>query len=196
MKVGDDHDRDMKKINKFRSICGQEVYLRVDASGTWEEMEAIEKINRMPRVGVNACESPLIAVNHVFANDNPERINKNAEKTAVAIVKVREKFPINIIEHFVDLDDGFTSSLFKHKVVDIVNIVPSQGGGLRRRQRLSHTSQTSNIPALLGSSVKLGIGASTFVHLVVSSENAKLPSDWVGLGLLTDDINHEPFIYQ
>ena len=51
MKVGDDHDRDMQRISKFRTICGPEVYLRVDASGNWEEKEAIEKINDMSKAG-------------------------------------------------------------------------------------------------------------------------------------------------
>ena len=76
MKVGDDHDRDMQRISKFRTICGPEVYLRVDASGNWEEKEAIEKINDMSKAGVNACESPLLVVNRAVANDNPEKINK------------------------------------------------------------------------------------------------------------------------
>ena len=195
MKVGDDHDRDMQRISKFRNICGPEVYLRVDASGTWEEKEAIEKINDMSQAGVNACESPLLVVNRAVANDNPERINKNAEKAAQALAKIRKNSPIKIIEHLADLDDGFTSSLIRYKAVDIVNIIPSQGGGILRGQRLIHTSQTASLPALLGSTVELGIGTAAFVHLAVSSENVTISSDLVGPGILVDDIISEPFLY-
>ena len=195
MKVGDDHDRDMQRISKFRTICGPEVYLRVDASGNWEEKEAIEKINDMSKAGVNACESPLLVVNRAVANDNPEKINKNADKAALALAKIREKSPIKIIERLADLDDGFTTSLIRYKAVDIVNIVPSQGGGILRGQRLIHTSQTANVPVLLGSTVELGIGTAAFVHLAVSSENVKISSDLVGPGILVDDIISEPFLY-
>ena len=195
MKVGDDHDRDMQRISKFRTICGPEVYLRVDASGNWEEKEAIEKINDMSKAGVNACESPLLVVNRAVANDNPEKINKNADKAALALAKIREKSPIKIIEHLADLDDGFTTSLIRYKAVDIVNIVPSQGGGILRGQRLIHTSQTANVPVLLGSTVELGIGTAAFVHLAVSSENVEISSDLVGPGILVDDIISEPFLY-
>ena len=195
MKVGDDHDRDMQRISKFRTICGPEVYLRVDASGNWEEKEAIEKINDMSKARVNACESQLLVVNRSVANDNPEKINKNADKAALALAKIREKSPIKIIEHLADLDDGFTTSLIRYKAVDIVNIVPSQGGGILRGQRLIHTSQTANVPVLLGSTVELGIGTAAFVHLAVSSENVKISSDLVGPGILVDDIISEPFLY-
>jgi len=195
MKVGDDHERDMQRITKFRNICGPEVYLRVDASGNWEEKEAIEKINDMSQAGVNACESPLLVVNRAVANDNPEKINKNADKAALALAKIREKSPIKIIEHLADLDDGFTSSLIRYKAVDIVNIVPSQGGGILRGKRLIHTSQTASLPALLGSTVELGIGTAAFVHLAVSSGNVTVSSDLVGPGILVDDIITEPFLY-
>ena len=124
-----------------------------------------------------------------------EKINKNADKAALALAKIREKSPIKIIEHLADLDDGFTTSLIRYKAVDIVNIVPSQGGGILRGQRLIHTSQTANVPVLLGSTVELGIGTAAFVNLAVSSENVKISSDLVGPGILVDDIISEPFLY-
>ena len=58
-----------------------------------------------------------------------------------------------------------------------------------------HTSQTANVPVLLGSTVELGIGTAAFVHLAVSSENVKISSDLVGPGILVEDIISEPFLY-
>ena len=65
-----------------------------------------------------------------------------------------------------------------------------------RGQRLIHVAQTAGLPALLGSTVELGVGTAAFVHLAVSASNVTVPSDLVGPGLLVDDIIKEPFLYQ
>lgn len=193
LKVGEDHARDLARIELFRRIAGPDIYLRVDASGAWEEEEAIQKIRDMGAVGVNACETPVVAVNRAIANDHPESINANADAAAQSLARVRAASPIGIIEHVADLGDVFSAALVRHRAVDTINVIPSQGGGVLRGQRLIHAAETAGIPALLGSTIEMGPGTAAFVHLAVASRNVSVSSDLVSPGLLVDDICKMPF---
>ena len=158
LKVGEDHERDLARIRILREIAGKEVFLKVDVSGAWDRSEAIPKLRDMADAGVDACETPISEVNRAVANDRPELINKNADSIARKLASIREASPLKIIEHVADLDDGFLTALIRHRSVDIVNIIPSQGRGLRRAKRLAHAAEVAGIPALLGSTIELGLG--------------------------------------
>ncbi len=195
-KVGTDHQRDLERIRLFRAIAGPDTYLRVDASGVWEEAEAITKITEMAAAGINGCETPTVAVNRGIANDHPERIEANADEAARSLARVRTQVPVDIIEHVADLGDVLCAALAAHRAVDFINVIPSQGGGLLRAQRLVHTAQTAGIPALLGSTIELGPGTAAFLHLAVASPNISVSSDLVSPGLLVDDVCTQPFRYR
>ncbi len=196
MKVGEDHQRDLACIARFREVAGPETYLRVDASGAWAEDEAIAKLTEMAAYGIDACETPVEAVSRPLANEYPERINANAEGAARSLARVRKAVPVPIIEHVADLSDAFAAELLRHRAVDVINVVPAQGGGLLRSQRLIHTAETAGMAALLGSTVELGPGTAAMVHLALATSNLSVSSDLVGPGLLVDDICKEPFRYQ
>lgn len=193
LKVGDDHRRDLARIGIFREIAGPDVYLKVDASGVWEEAEAIQKLKDVSEAGADACETPIVAASRPVANDNPELINANADDVARALARVRAESPIAIIEHVADLDDGFSAALARHSAVDVINVIPSQGGGILRSQRLIHVAETAGIPALLGSTIEMGPGTAAFLHLAIASKNVTIPSDLVSPKLLVDDICKLPF---
>ncbi len=196
MKVGGDPGRDLERVRRFREVAGPDTYLRGDASGAWTEEEAVERLCELAAAGVHACETPVDAVSRPVVNDQPERINRDPDGVTAVLARVRERSPIDIIEHVADLDDAFTASVVRHRAVDVVNVIPSQGGGLLRGQRLIHTAGSGGIPVLLGSTVELGPGTAAFVHLAVASANVTVPSDLVSPGLLVDDICATPFEYR
>ena len=196
MKVGGDPGRDLERVRRFREVAGSDIYLRGDASGAWTEEEAVERLRELAAAGVHACETPVDAVSRPVVNDHPERINRDPDAVTAVLARVRERSPIDIIEHVADLDDAFTASVVRHRAVDVINVIPSQGGGLLRGQRLIHTAGSGGIPVLLGSTVELGPGTAAFVHLAVASANVTVPSDLVSPGLLVDDICATPFEYR
>lgn len=87
-----------------------------------------------------------------------------------------------------DYGDLFSTALVRHRAVDVVNVIPSQAGGVLRSRRLVHTAETSGVPALLGSTIELGPGTAAFVHLAVASKNVTVPSDLISPEMLTDDV--------
>ncbi len=196
MKVGGDPGRDLERVRRFREVAGPDIYLRGDASGAWAEEEAVERLQELAAAGIHACETPVDAVSRPVVNDHPERINGDPDGAASVLARVRERSPIDIIEHVADLDDAFTASVVRHRAVDVVNVIPSQGGGVTRGQRLIHAAGTGGISALLGSTVELGPGTAAFVHLAAACANVTVPSDLVAPGLLVDDVCAKPFEYR
>ena len=193
LKVGEDHERDLERVRLARRIAGPEAYIKVDASGYWEEDEALSRLRDMSEAGADACETPIRALSRPMSREDPARIEAEADGIAEALANVRSRSPIPIIEHVADLGDVFLTALIRHRAVDIVNVVPCQAGGLRRAGRLLHAAETAGIPALLGSTIELGPGTAASVHLAVSSANVEVPSDLVGPGLLQDDVCTSPF---
>lgn len=196
LKVGEDHERDIARIRLFRNIAGPDTYLKVDASGAWEIEEAIQKLKDVATAGANACETPISEASRAIANDNPDQINSRPNEVAKAIARVRTSSPIAIIEHVADFDDCFLTALMRHQSVDIVNVIPSQSGGILRANRLIQTAETAGVPALLGSTIEMGPGTAAFVHLAVASKNLTIPSDLISPGLLVDDICKDPFQFE
>ncbi len=193
LKVGEDHERDLERVRLARGIAGSSAYIKVDASGNWEEDEALSRLRDMAEAGADACETPIRALSRPMSREDPVRIEAEADGIAEALAKVRGRSPIPIIEHVADLGDVFLTALIRHRAVDIVNVVPCQAGGLRRAGRLLHAAETAGMPALLGSTIELGPGTAASVHLAVSSSNVDVPSDLVGPGLLQDDVCANPF---
>ncbi len=193
LKVGEDHERDLARVRLTRSIAGRGAYIKVDASGYWEEVEALSRLRDMAEAGADACETPIRALSRPMSRDDPARIEGDADGIAEALAKIRVRSPIPLIEHVADLGDVFLAALIRHRAVDIVNVVPCQAGGLRRAKRLIHAAETAGMPALLGSTIELGPGTAASVHLAVSSASVNVPSDLVGPGLLEDDVCTAPF---
>ena len=44
LKVGDEPNLDMEHVRLCRRIAGPKAYIKVDASGQWEEQEAVEQL--------------------------------------------------------------------------------------------------------------------------------------------------------
>ncbi len=193
LKVGEDHERDLARVRLARRIAGAGAYIKVDASGFWEEDEALSRLHDMAEAGADACETPIRALSRPMSREDPARIESDADGIAEALAGIRCSSPIPIIEHVADLGDVFLTALIRRRAVDIVNVVPCQAGGLRRAKRLLHAAETAGMPALLGSTIELGPGTAAAVHLAVSSASVSVPSDLVGPGLLQDDVCTTPF---
>ena len=62
LKVGEDHERDLERVRLTRRIAGPAAYIKVDASGFWEEEEAPSRLKEMAEAGADACETPIRAL--------------------------------------------------------------------------------------------------------------------------------------
>lgn len=188
IKVGDEPNLDMERVRLCRRIAGPEAYIKVDASGQWEEQEAVEQITALAAVGADAVETPLCAAARSLAKDAPEVVNEKVEDVAAALARVRERVPIELIEHVSDFEECFALALIAQRAVDVFNVVPVQAGRLQRAQRLLHLAESGGLTALIGSTVELGIGTAAAAHLAAACVSVSVASDLVGPGLLKGDV--------
>ena len=189
LKAGD-FEVDCERARIFRRVAGDEVFLRIDASGLWEEEEAIENINRLAELGVQAVETPIAAASRVKGMDDPEEVGESA---ALALARVRQAVPVPIIEHVGDFPDAFSLALVAHRAVDVFNVIPVQTGSLHRALRLVHLAEQAGIGVMLGSTVELGPGLAASVHLGLAAKGVNVPSDLVSPGFLVDDVTTPRF---
>lgn len=197
LKIGDDFSADYEHIETIRRIAGQDAYLKLDASGAWEEKEAIENIRTLAKLNIDAVETPLHCISRSNAKHHPEKINGNPQAPAEALARVREAVqPVRIIEHIVDFSDGLATELIRRRSVDIFNIAVSQAGSLERALRLIHTAEAAGIDVLIGSTVELGPGTAVALQVGCACPAITIPSDLVGPGLLVDDVITTPFEYR
>lgn len=196
LKVGLDFQDDIEHVQTVRSIAGRDVYLKVDASGAWEEKEAIERIRTLVKHGVDAVETPIQAVSRGTAKNAPELVNENVTRVVESLARVRQAVPVPIIEHVVDFSDDFALALASSRAIDVLNVAVSQAGSVRRAQRLIHIAQAAGLKVLLGSTVELGVGTACALHVGCASRAVEVASDLVGPGLLVDDVVDPPFRYE
>ena len=71
LKVGADFDLDCERVRVCRRIVGPDAYLKADASGAWEEEEAIERIRELAALGVDAVETPIQCVARKSGQGSP-----------------------------------------------------------------------------------------------------------------------------
>ena len=182
---------DLERVRTFRQIAGDQVFLRIDASGLWaEEDEAIDNIKRLAELGVQAVETPLAAASRTRGLENPETVGEDAP---AALARVRRAVPVPLIEHVGDFSDEFALALVKHRAVDVFNVIPVQTGSLHRAQRLVHLAEQAGIQAMLGSTVELGPGLAASLHLALASAALGVASDLVSPGFLVDDVVEPQF---
>lgn len=188
LKVGLDPAADDERVHAVRRILGPDEHLRVDASGAWDLAEARSRLPRLAELGINAVETPLAAVARSIAKDRPDLIDADPDTAARQLAQLRSEVSVPIIEHVGDFADPFTLALLAHRAVDAINVIPAQSGGLRRARRLLQLAEAAGVPALLGSTVELGIGTAAALHVAAASPAVTWASDLVGPGLLTADV--------
>lgn len=196
LKVGSDLELDCQRVRLTRGLAGPDVHIRLDASGSWQTTDqALDAIHRFAELGAHAVETPLACVARSIAKDQPELVNADPAAIAEALRGLRAESRLPIIEHVADFDDAFTVELVSRRAVDAINVIPVQAGSLLRAQRLLQVAEAADMPALLGSTVELGIGTAAAVHLGCASRAVTWASDLVGPGLLAGDVVHPAFSY-
>jgi L-alanine-DL-glutamate epimerase-like enolase superfamily enzyme len=192
LKVGEDHALDLERVKLTRALAGPGTHIRLDASGEWEEAEAVDAIRELASVGV---ETPIRAALRTIAKNTPEQVSDHAEDVAAALARVKAAVSIPIIEHVADFEDRFALALAAQQAVDVFNVVPCQAGGSSRALRLINVAEAAGIDVLLGSTVELSPGTAMSLHIGVAGKGVTVASDLVGPGLLEGDVCTDPLTY-
>ncbi|TFJ94172.1 dipeptide epimerase [Lentibacillus salicampi] len=154
IKVGNDEQIDISRIQKIRESVGDEVALRLDANQGWNRKQAVNVICYLEaNASIELVEQP------VPANDFE----------GLKYVRDRVDTPIMADESLFSPFDAFR--LIKMEAVDLLNIKLMKSGGIRRAKQIADTAQSAGIECMIGSMMESSVSVTAAAHLAYAHSN-------------------------
>jgi L-alanine-DL-glutamate epimerase-like enolase superfamily enzyme len=133
--VGIDERENVERVAFVRSLCGENVDIRVENNGVWTFTQALSNLEKLAPYNISAVEQPL-------AKDDIDGLKR---------LKSSIEIPIVADESMCSLSDA--KNLIQRKACDILNIKISKCGGLLRSKRIAEFAQSHNILCQMGAHV-------------------------------------------
>jgi len=133
--VGETESENIKRVSLVRSLCGNNVDIRVENNGKWTFQQAVSNLEKLEKFNITAVEQPV-------AKDNIVGLQR---------LKKTIKIPIIVDESMCSLSDA--KNLIEKDACDILNIKISKCGGLLRSRDIAHFAKSQNISCQMGAHV-------------------------------------------
>jgi len=133
--VGETESENIKRVSLVRSLCGNNVDIRVENNGKWTFQQAVSNLEKLDKFNITAVEQPV-------AKDNIVGLQR---------LKKTIKIPIIVDESMCSLSDA--KNLIEKDACDILNIKISKCGGLLRSRDIAHFAKSQNISCQMGAHV-------------------------------------------
>lgn len=135
VKVGHDHENDLRRLSIISDVFGDSYPLRIDANGVWTPWEAVKVLNSMRHFNISSVEQPVGA------------------RDLHGMRTVREETGLRVMadESLCSLKDA--ERLIELSAADIFNIRIAKCGGLLSSLRLIKLAQQAGLQCHLGTLV-------------------------------------------
>ena len=153
IKVGEDPDLDLRRVQAVRQAIGPEVKLRIDANQGWSVSQAISALKRMESYQVEFCEQPV----------------KDSDIYGLRQVRTQSPVPIMADESLFGPADAI--KLIKEEACDYFNIKLMKAGGILNSLKIAHVAAAANIKCMVGCMLETRLGLTAAAHLVASQKN-------------------------
>ncbi|MGQ9801354.1 MAG: mandelate racemase/muconate lactonizing enzyme family protein [Candidatus Saccharicenans sp.] len=153
IKVGEDPDLDLRRVQAVRQAIGPEVKLRIDANQGWSVTQAISALKRMEPYEIEFCEQPV----------------KDSDIYGLRQVRAQSPVPIMADESLFGPDDAI--KLIKEEACDYFNIKLMKAGGILNSLKIAHVAAAANIKCMVGCMLETRLGLTAAAHLVASQKN-------------------------
>jgi L-alanine-DL-glutamate epimerase-like enolase superfamily enzyme len=173
VKVGDDLDEDVRKLQALRRILGRKVDLRVDANCAWNAEDALRAIERMRPARISAVEQPV-------PGDDLEGLCRVTASTSEKII---------VDESLRTAEEA--RSLTESRACDAFNIRVSKCGGLLQSARIAAIAAENGLECVVGAQVgESGILSAAGRHLAAAIHPRYVEGS-AGRLLLKEDLTAE-----
>lgn len=136
VKVG--FDGDIDAVFALREVFDGDI--RIDANEGWTEEEAVDRLKKLERAGIELCEQPI----------------RRHQYEAMARVTASTNIPI-----YADEDAGSAEEIAALRgVVDGVNLKLRKSGGLRETVRAAAVARANGMGLMLGCDLESGLATS------------------------------------
>lgn len=153
IKIGDDPDTDVHRIDHVAAAIPDDVSLKVDVNQAWRDAKTTLSVMLAIEADLDALEQPVA----------PENV------ADLALVRERTDVPVMPDESVESPADA--SNLIRQGAGDVFNIKLMKTGGITEAVRLNAVAEADHRRAQLGSMVEGHIGTAAGVHFVAAFDN-------------------------
>jgi L-alanine-DL-glutamate epimerase-like enolase superfamily enzyme len=153
VKLGTNHDDDVRRIQAIREAVGMELSIQLDANQGWDTVTAISTLQDLAKYKINFCEEPVAHWN-----------NK-------ALKRVHELSPIPIMADESIFDHHDALRLAEMGACDYFNIKLAKSGGIHTGLKINAIGEAAGIPCMVGGMFETRVGISAGAHLIAARSN-------------------------
>ncbi len=153
VKVGQDPDTDVARVEAVRDAVGAGATIRIDANQGWTVPQAISTLKRLERFRVQFAEQPVVA------------------SDIAGLKAVNDESPIPIMADEAVFQPEDALKLVRAEACRYMNIKLMKAGGIARSVRIAHIADSANIRCMVGCMNESRIALTAAAHCVASQGN-------------------------
>ena len=153
VKVGQDPDTDVARVEAVRAAIGPAANIRIDANQGWTVPQAISALRRMEKFRIQFAEQPVVA----------------SDIAGLKAVDDQSPIPIMADEAVFQPEDAL--KLIKAEACRYINIKLMKAGGIARSVRIAHIADSANIRCMVGCMNESRVALTAAAHCVASQNN-------------------------
>jgi len=155
VKLGENLETDLRRIQEIRKIIGPDIKIRVDANQGWDFPTAMTALRKMEPFNLEYCEQPLMAWDH----ENMRRLRESSI------------IPIAADESVFNNKDAF--KLAANGCCDILNIKLAKSGGIHTAVKIDNIAESAGLPCMIGCMTETRLGLTAAAHIAAAHQNIK-----------------------
>jgi len=153
IKVGQDPDMDIARLEAIRKVVGDSPAVSIDANQGWTVPQALTALKGMEKFNILFVEQPVAAW----------------DVEGMRAVRARSPIPIMADEALFSPQDAL--KLIRAEACDYFNIKLMKAGGLTGGLKIAHVAEAANIRAMLGCMLETRLALTAAAHLMTARKN-------------------------
>ncbi len=153
IKVGQDPDMDIARLEAIRDAIGYGKEISIDANQGWTVPQAISALKRMEKYKIQYVEQPVAAWD------------------LAGLRAVRRMSPIPIMADEALFSPHDAIRLVREDACDYFNIKLMKSGGIWNALKIAHVGESANIRAMVGCMLETRLALTAAAHLMAAQSN-------------------------
>ncbi len=155
VKLGDDPDKDIQRIQAIREQIGSDIPLRLDANQGWNVDSAIRVLTELAGYNIQFCEEPIPRWNYM-------ELPRISKASPVMVMADESCCDHHDAQRLIDLD-----------AAPSFNIKLGKSSGIFKAQKIINLAEKANLQLQIGGFLESRIGFTASAHLALTSDNVR-----------------------
>ncbi|MDD2303221.1 MAG: dipeptide epimerase [Prolixibacteraceae bacterium] len=155
VKLGDDPDKDIQRIQAIRKQIGSDIPLRLDANQGWNVDSAIYVLTELAGYNIQFCEEPIPRWNYM------------------ELPRISKASPVMVMADESCCDHHDAKRLIDLDAAPSFNIKLGKSSGIFKAQKIINLAEKANLQLQIGGFLESRIGFTASAHLALTSDNVR-----------------------